>query len=99
MKRTPLDSITKISQVNLDRIARLKISGFEPNDYIINQALDLLEKKESGEGHQEKLETTTKISSKTLNRIAKLKPSGYETNDYVIAQALSLLEKERGIRK
>ncbi len=99
MDKKRLDSVTKISQANLDRISRLKESGYEPNDYVINLALDLLEQVGGGEGLATKPNLTTKISSKTLLRIAKLKPSGYETNDYIIAKALSLLEKKKSIKK
>lgn len=38
-------STTKISRKNLARIKKLKISGYEPNDYIISLALDALEEK------------------------------------------------------
>lgn len=37
--------VTKISARNLKRIQALKQSGYEPNDYIIGLALDLLEKR------------------------------------------------------
>ena len=42
---TGLTKITKISQKNLDRIKKLKITGYEPNDYIISLALGALEEK------------------------------------------------------
>jgi hypothetical protein len=42
-----LEKITKISSRNLDRIKKLKATGFEPNDYIIGLALDALEEKKN----------------------------------------------------
>ncbi len=44
---TDITRITKISQRNLERIKRLKASGYEPNDYIIGLALDALEQQEA----------------------------------------------------
>ena len=97
MKKEALDSITKISQYNLDRIAKLKQSGYEPNDYIINQALNLLEQQPGaihrGEFVKTKLNRTTKISSQTIQRISKFKISGYEPNDFIIGKALNLIEE------
>ena len=98
MKKEALDSITKISQINLDRIAKLKMSGYEPNDYVIGLALSLLEKENiQGKFEKTKLNRTTKISKRTLERISSLKMSGYEPNDFIISRALDLLEKERGV--
>jgi len=45
-------STTKISKENLDRIQKLKITGYEPNDYIIRLALDALEEKKRKEGRK-----------------------------------------------
>ena len=45
-------STTKISKENLDRIKKLKMSGYEPNDYIIKLALDALEEKKRKEGRK-----------------------------------------------
>ena len=45
MERKALSRITKISEQNLERIAALKVSGYEPNDYIIGLALELLEER------------------------------------------------------
>ena len=93
-----MNSITKISKVNLDRISRLKVSGYEPNDYIINIGLDFLDKNRAVIGESVKVKVrpdrTTKISLKTLARIASFKISGYEPNDFIIAKALDLLEKD-----
>ena len=96
MERKALSRITKISEQNLDRIAALKSSGYEPNDYIINQALDLLEKRDFRYKRVSKrrLDKITKISDKALKRISKLKLTGYESNDYIIGLALELLEKK-----
>ena len=93
-----LDCTTKISKKNLDHIAKLKVSGYEPNDYIINLALDKLEKTKrqliTSQVEKNKLSYTTKISKKTLQRILRLKISGYEPNDLVIGKALDELEKK-----
>ena len=98
MKRGRLDIVTKISGYNLDRIRKLKISGYEPNDYIIEKGIDLLEKNTSciteGIPAKRKLGRVSKISAKSLIRISKLKISGYEPNDYIIEKALDLLENE-----
>jgi hypothetical protein len=95
VKKQALDGITKISQSNLDRIAALKVSGYEPNDYIISLALDILEKNEYRKEYKKvDLRRTTKIFRKTMKRMKKLKGSN-ETNDAVIDRALDLLERER----
>lgn len=95
-----LDCTTKISKRNLDRIAKLKISGYEPNDYIINLALKILEgnkdKLLQGQFVKEKLVHSSKISKKTLQRISNLKVSGYEPNNFIIGKALDLMEVGRG---
>ncbi|OGI82102.1 hypothetical protein A3B93_01900 [Candidatus Nomurabacteria bacterium RIFCSPHIGHO2_02_FULL_42_24] len=92
-----LGCTTKISKKNLDRIAKLKISGYEPNDYIINLALGILEKNKEkllhGNFPKEELKHSTKISKKTLQKLASLKISGYEPNDLIISRALDLYEK------
>jgi len=94
-----LDCTTKISKKNLDRIAKLKVSGYEPNDYIINLALEFLEKNQEkllqGGFSKEELKHSTKISKKTLQRLANLKVSGYEPNDFIIGRALDLYEEEK----
>ena len=95
-----LDCTTKISKRNLDRIAKLKISGYEANDYIINLALNFLEKNKDKLLQvgfvKEKLVHSSKISKKTLQRINRLKVSGYEPNDFIIRRALDLMEVDRG---
>jgi Co/Zn/Cd efflux system component len=95
-----LDCTTKISRKNLDRITKLKISGYEPNDYIINLALEFLEENRNkllqGGFIKEKLVHSSKISKSTLQRISSLKVSGYEPNDFIIGRALDLMEVERG---
>ncbi len=101
-KEANLTCTTKISKLNLVRIQKLKSSGYEPNDYILQQALQLLEKHNKPLGFvstKQKITSSTKISAKTLSQIQKLKPSGYEPNDLIIHNALSLLEKQRGKKK
>ena len=89
---------TKISQENLDRIKKLKQTGYEPNEYIIRIALEALQKQKLPAvppSPGKKTAKTTKISPETLGLIQKFKISGYEPNDYVIGMALSALEKMR----
>jgi hypothetical protein len=93
---------TKISQENLDRIKRLKITGYEPNDYIIRLALDALKKQKMPavppSPAKLRMGRTTKISPETLARIRKFKITGYEPNDYIIRLALDALEKKKGVK-
>jgi hypothetical protein len=99
MKKPALNCITKISKENLGRIEALKISGYEPNDYIISLGLNLLLQNRSilhkSAQAKVKLARTTKISKVTLGKIESLKISGYEPNDFIIGKALDLLENER----
>ncbi|MBS3136738.1 hypothetical protein J4401_07335 [Candidatus Woesearchaeota archaeon] len=91
------NSISKISEHNYKRISSLKVSGYEPNNYIISLALDNLERNKKillgAKGTRRSLPITTRISHKNMQRISKLKITGYETNDYVIGLGLDLLEK------
>ena len=96
MRKGPLGHVSKISKRNLDRISALKISGYEPNDYIITLALDKLDEKgiEYKKSEKVRLDRITKISKENLERISKFKITGYESNDYIIGLGLDLLEKK-----
>jgi hypothetical protein len=97
MRKGPLSRVSKISKRNLNRISALKLSGYEPNDYVISLALDKLEEKgiEYRRVEKVRLDCITKISVESLNRISKFKITGYESNDYIIGLGLDLLEKEK----
>jgi len=89
---------TKISKSNLDRIQKLKATGYEPNDYILNLALDVLKKLKDTPtpslGQKSRMIRTTKVSQQTIDKIQNLKISGYEPNDYIINLALTALEEK-----
>ncbi len=99
MKPKKLSCIAKISKSNFDRIDSFRQTGYEPNDFIINKALDLLEKNSSAinkrNNTKEKPIKSVKLSNETLERISLLKTSGYEPNDFIIGKALDLLEKAK----
>lgn len=96
---------TKISQGNLDRIQRLKTTGYEPNDYILGLALDALEEMKGiptpSLRQKPGMARTTKVSQETIQRIQGFKTTGYEPNDYIISLALGALEekmKKKGVK-